>query len=150
MNSKHRWRFFTPKDSQSSCLCFKTSKSQRLGILNGLLVLQAIYFVMFITTHQRSCEKVMFSVVSVHSIWLGRGPHVIITPITHDALEPTVQDPPPTWHPRYPLVTSGGHHWRPVQTCSLQAPLGLTSGGCWSEWWSAQADGTHPTGMFSS
>ena len=30
------------------------------------------------------------------------------------------------------LVTSGGHPWRPVQTCSLEnprAPLVLTSGG---------------------
>ena len=30
--------------------------------------------------------------------------------------------------PPSPLfVTSGGHHWRPVKTCSLQDPLPLTS-----------------------
>ena len=61
--------------------------------------------------------------------------------ITHDALDLTVQpspalapallfqtwDPQPRPHPSYIgphplLVTSGGHHWRPVQTCSLEDP----------------------------
>ena len=85
----------------------------------------------------------MFPQVSVcHSV--QGGPSVTIT---HDALEPTVHPPPDMEHgdPHpshgtlgtppdmgngdYPpwLVTSDCHHWRPVQTCSLdltvQAPL---------------------------
>ena len=40
----------------------------------------------------------------------GGVPHVTIT---HDALDPTVPTPPL-------LLTSGNHHWRPVQTCSLE------------------------------
>ena len=50
------------------------------------------------------------------------------------------------------LVTSGGHHWRPVQTCSLYDP---TCTGA-DIWWLltrvrlAQADSMmHPTGMLS-
>ena len=61
------------------------------------------------------------------------GPHVTIT---HDALDLTVKalpqtwdmgtpqpQPPQTWDMGIPhsapmLVTSGGHHWRPVETCS--------------------------------
>ena len=61
--------------------------------------------------------------------------------IIHDVLELTVQHPPPpawTWDLRNPspsccrgdetsgtpmLMTSGGHHWRPVQICSIQDPL---------------------------
>ena len=27
------------------------------------------------------------------------------------------------------LVTSGGHYWRPVQTCSFEDTAGATSGG---------------------
>ena len=62
-------------------------------------------------------------------------PHVSIT---HDALNLTVQDTPgsaPSPPPRpkeirpvdYPIpqptvVTSGGNHWRPLQTCSFGAP----------------------------
>ena len=62
-----------------------------------------------------------------HSINGGGGPHVTIT---HDALEFTVQVPlagplqtwdiGTPWSCPYPLlVTFGGHHWRPIQTCSL-------------------------------
>ena len=31
---------------------------------------------------------------------------------------------PPPWRctPSPPLLTSRGHHWRPVQTCSLEDP----------------------------
>ena len=32
-----------------------------------------------------------------------------------------------TWDPL--LVTSGGDHWRPVQTCSFEDPQLVTSGG---------------------
>ena len=50
------------------------------------------------------------------------------------------------------LVTSGGHHWRPVQTFSFgftvqgpnPSPMVLTSGGHQSTY-SWQAGGTHPT-----
>ena len=60
--------------------------------------------------------------------------------ITHNAFDLTVQGIlPQTWdltvQAPSPLVTSGGHQWKPVQTCSLQdplvppAPLVLTSGG---------------------
>ena len=41
-------------------------------------------------------------------------PHVTTT---HDELGPNM--PPNTRHGTYPLLlTSGGHHWRPVQTCT--------------------------------
>ena len=49
------------------------------------------------------------------SVILLRGSHVTIT---HDAF-----DIPRTWKLGiYPLLllTSGGHHWRPVQTCLLE------------------------------
>ena len=71
----------------------------------------------------------------------------------------TTQLPPPSRHQTWdtlapamtpPLVISGGHHWRPVQTCSLQdtsLPV-MTSGG-WSTY-GVQAGSTHPTGMLSS
>ena len=52
--------------------------------------------------------------------------------ITHDySCNLTGQGPPaPALHPL--LMTSGGHHWRSVQTCSLQdSLLVLTSGGYW-------------------
>ena len=89
-----------------------------------------------VTAHQQSYRKVIFSVMSVCPS-VHRGSHVTIT---HDALDLIVQDPilapaspahqtwgplspasgHQTWDPRPPLVTSGGHHWRPVQTCSLE------------------------------
>ena len=51
--------------------------------------------------------------------------------ITYDALDLTEQGTPGHWilQDTVLLVTSGGHHCRPVQTCSLQTPLVLTSGG---------------------
>ena len=89
--------------------------------------------------------------------------------ITHDALDLSVQPPSLTYQtwdlsqahpspiPQTPLqtshmgpspklVTSGGHHWRPVQTCSFedQPPLVLKSGGQSNR---CQAGGMHPTGM---
>ena len=48
------------------------------------------------------------------------------------------------------LVTSGGHHWRPVQTCSFEdtPPPVLTSDGQQSTYgW--KLGGTHPTGILS-
>ena len=60
---------------------------------------------------------------------------------THDALDLTVLAPSPNptpldiTHgtpppgPGWLLVTSGGHHWTPVQTCSFKDPRRVTSGG---------------------
>ena len=77
----------------------------------------------------------------------GQGPHVTIT---HDhVLDLIVQTPPPpTWDLRIP-VTSGGHHWKPVQTCSLQDPL-PTSADIWrllKQARSLAVGGTHLTDM---
>ena len=87
-----------------------------------------------ITSRQRSCGKVMLSLMSVClSVHRRQGPHVAIT---YDVLDIIVQLPPPIpWasdlgppktsdlDPPSPspllLVTSSGHHWRPVQTCSF-------------------------------
>ena len=52
---------------------------------------------------------------------------------------------PDTELPNPLLVKSGGHHWRPVQTCSLEDPPVLTSGGHSTYGW--QAAGMHSTGM---
>ena len=55
--------------------------------------------------------------------------------------------------PNSPLQTSGGHHWRPVKTCSLEdlppPPFILTSSGGYQNTYGWQAGGTHPTGMLS-
>ena len=78
-----------------------------------------------VTARQQSSGKVMFSVVSVcHSVChsVHRGSNVTIT---HDALDLTVQGPQP--HPQ--LVTSGGHYWRHIETCSFEDPLP------WSDIW---------------
>ena len=104
------------------------------------------------TTRQRSWEKVMFSVMSVCS-WGSHGT------ITHDASDLTVQSsqhvalplPPLTWdligQGTSLLVISSGYDWRPVQTCSLQAP----SAEIWwllKHIWSVQlGEGTHPNGF---
>ena len=64
---------------------------------------------------------------------------------------------PKTWDLRYSsppqLLTTGGHHWRPVQTCSLEnipppVLIDLPSSGHWNTYdW--QAGSTHSTGMLS-
>ena len=59
-----------------------------------------------------------------------------------------------TWDLPPPLLlTSGGHHWRPVQTCSLEdLPLPqpvLKSSGGHRNMYSWQMGGTHPIGMLS-
>ena len=67
------------------------------------------------TAHKRSCGKVMFSQVSVcHSV---QGVHMWPLPMMHWDL--TFPD---TRHggTYLPLLTSGGHHWIPVQTCTLE------------------------------
>ena len=57
-----------------------------------------------------------------------------------------------TWGPPLPqLLTSAGHHWRPVQSCSLEdlPPLILTSSCCHRNTYRWQAGCTHTTGMLS-
>ena len=48
------------------------------------------------------------------------------------------------------LLTSGGHHWRHVQSCSLEAlPPASTSNGGHRNTYAWQEAGTHPTGISS-
>ena len=61
----------------------------------------------------------------------------LLTPVhqTWDPPPPRTSDLEPSMAPAQPpqLVTPGGHHWRPVQTCSFEDPPGATSNGCrWS------------------
>ena len=84
----------------------------------------------------------MLSVVSVHHSVQG-------VPITHETFDltahvslpalipptsdmgpPSLTSPGQTWDPHPLLVTSGAHHWGPVQTCSLEDPT-LTSTDIW-------------------
>ena len=76
------------------------------------------------TAHQRSCRKVMFSVMSVHQsvILTTEGPsHVTIT---HDALDPTIQRHPQHGVSLYrdPLGMAphyrGDIWWPSLETCS--------------------------------
>ena len=68
------------------------------------------------------------------------------------------QDPPPSHNPRHQmldllLLTSGGQHWRPVQSCSLQDPLPLGSDSWWplkhvwfvSRWYASSWNALLPT-----
>ena len=91
--------------------------------------------------------KVMFSRVSIcHSV-LG-GDAMWPLPIMHwTSLYKDLRGHqtwgPPTVTPDSLLMTSGGNHWRPVQTCSsLDTPLPLATSGC--RHWS-----TGTTGMIS-
>ena len=77
------------------------------------------------------CHSVGGLVSHVPCAWRGRGGY----PRSH---VPCPGGP----HPIPLLLTSGGHHWKPVQTYSLEEiPHPLQYG------W--QAGGTHPTRMFS-
>ena len=97
------------------------------------------YFFKIITARQRSCRNVIYSVVIVrHSVHKkGVGSQVTIThgppqpPCTPDMGLPRPAHQ--TWdHPPQPLaVTSGGHHWRRVQTCSLEDPTPTST----DIWW---------------
>ena len=93
------------------------------------------------------------------SFYLGKGgPHVTII---HDALGHSYPQAPryQTWNLHLPLspdmgptpllLTSGGHHWRPVQTCLLEniAQLVLTPSDNHRNMYCWQAVSTHPTGM---
>ena len=77
-----------------------------------------------VTTRQWSCGKVMFTQVSVcHSVQEG-------SPCDHYSWmhwTSLYRPPSPTLTPDIrpsptQLVTSGDHHWRSVQTCSLEKP----------------------------
>ena len=115
-----------------------------------------------ITARQLSSGNVMFSVVSVHhsvhegrrSMWplpmmhlisLYRAPQLWPHPshleMRHGTPQHIRAETPLAPAPALPtalLVTSGGDHWRPVQTRSFGIlPLGMTSGGVhwnWNMW----------------
>ena len=98
-----------------------------------------------ITARQWSCGKVMVLYMSVHQSVCPQGdyPWFIGTHCTDPCPSPALYMGPQG--PPLPLllVTSGSHHWRPVQTCSLQySPPVLTSSGRWS-----MVTSTHPTGI---
>ena len=128
------------------------------------------YLLYDFTAHQQSSVKVIFSEVCIylstkgggipsdHNPWCS-GPHFTVKP-----LDPGSAPPPDIWFPSHhpcrhralgtpQLATSGGYHWRPVQTCSfgltVQIPhMVLTSGGHQSMYgW--QVGGMHPTGRLS-
>ena len=81
--------------------------------------------------------------------------------IIHDVLGIIVQGPqipldfrhgPPRGpSPHSLLVTSGGHYWRPVQTCSLEDPYPTGTDIWWQHrnMYGLQAGGMHLTGMIS-
>ena len=118
-----------------------------------LLKVQGIYY----HPQTKLREGNVFTGVCLSFCWEGWGPHVTIT---HDGLgheypllwipdmgPPPIPDIGPTHHPL--LLTSGGHHQRPVHTCSLEdLPLPiLTSSGGHRNTYGWQVGGTHPTGM---
>ena len=91
------------------------------------------------TARKRSCRKVMFSKVSV--ILFRRGPQMTIA---HDALGHGYLPLP---HTLSLLLTSGGHHLRPVQPCSLEDLLPIIY---WHLVVATETGSTHATGMLSS
>ena len=98
-----------------------------------------------ITARKRHCGKVLFSQTSV-ILFVRKG--LGTSHASWDRSHGGVSRPaPPDIRPEDPpmLLTSNGHHWRCLQTCSLEdlpLPVLTSSGGY-------QADGTHPTGMLS-
>ena len=92
--------------AQSLLTHFSYSKSMNLTVI--------------FTAHKRSFGKVIFSQVFVCHTAQG-STHVIII---HDALGHGKPPPHPTTtdtrHGNLLLLTSGGHHWRPFRTCSLE------------------------------
>ena len=106
-----------------------------------LLTGRVSYYQCAITARKRSCGKVMFSHVSVcHSV---QGDPMWPLPMMYWDMG----TPPPapryqTWvvitgnmGPTSLLLTSGGHHWRPVQTCSLEDQPPLHPSGTGLYWW---------------
>ena len=84
---------------------------------------------MIFTSRQRSYRKVMFSLVSVCLFTdRGRGVPRLPLPVMHWTSLYSPNPTPWTWDltvqgPPYPLLVAfGGHHWTPVQICSLQNP----------------------------
>ena len=91
----------------------------------------AISCLSIFTAHQWSCGKVTFSLVSVCLFTRGGGLHVTITPgpLGHQPWDSPAQPPWTSAMETYPgpgpallPATSGGHQWRPVQTCSFENP----------------------------
>ena len=76
---------------------------------------------------------------------LYRAPHPAQAPTSLD-IRHGIPEPQP--QPHSLLVTSGGHHWGPFQTGSLEDPPILTFGGHRSTY-SWQVGGMHPTRMLS-
>ena len=84
--------------------------------LDSLSMCVQVQIMKTITARQRSCWKVMFSVVSVHHSVPGGeqgGSHV---PITRDALDLNVQLPPrppghQTWDFPWPCSPTGNQTW---------------------------------------
>ena len=143
--------------------------------IRSLLFCVVSYWCPFCTKHftflQRSCRKVMFSVVSVHQLFRPQqGPYVTIT---HDVLNLIVTAPPPlpapavtghqTWDP-LALARPRGHHtcdspaseiwWSSLENCSnllmreSLSPGATSGGGHWSTY-GLQACGKHSSGMLS-
>ena len=103
-----------------------------------------------------------------HSAQVAGGPHVTITMMHWTSLY-RLPGPGPLLDIRYMapspvpstsdidppgpgplLMTSGGHHWRPVQTCSLEdPPTGTDIKLRHQSMYSWQAGSTHPPGMLS-
>ena len=77
------------------------------------------------------CPSVVLSmgggVPCTHYPWCI-GPHMALSP------NPTLLPVRGREDRLSPLVTFDGHHWRPVQTCSLQDLMAVTSSGCWSRY----------------
>ena len=118
-NEKNMWMFF------SSLIKIKC---QRTEIEYGF---------MFFTNYERSCRKIMFSLVSVclftrgipiwplpmihwTSLYSTPGPsHPKTSDMEPPGPAPCISKP----QPHSLLVTSGGHHWRFVQNCSFEDHL---------------------------
>ena len=91
-----------------------------------------------ITVRQRSDEGYVFSRVCPSFCLLGGSlcDHYLwcIEPYCTGTSPPLPQPSPPDMRPEdFPLLlTSGGHYWRPVQTCHFMPPqLVLIFGGSW-------------------
>ena len=109
----------------------------------NLLITTPLGQISFITTRQRTYGKVMFSYVSICQQGGAMWPLSMMHWTSVYRSYPFPPDMGSQGPIVLPLVTSGGHHWRPVQTCSLPEPsLVLTSSGevhrvCASMWYAS-------------
>ena len=146
--------------SEFICDLETNSKNRKYKVMMSI-------FKVFITSRQQSYWKVMFSVCPRRvPMWpLSRciGLYCIGTPSPtsssldtrhgtpprHQTWEPLSPPPPDIRHgrpigPSPPLVTPGGNHWRPVQTCSLE---GIPSPTDTDIWWPSKHIQL-PSGLF--